>query len=185
MYNEKINNLENRMVEIFGENASFSVTNARLGRKGYLTRIESCGLPFRIDSREKTSELSEQTAINEFEKQLDKALAEKLFPTQKHEEYENIELTPEELDKLYKYMDQVEPEILIGIKKETKARICCLSNNRFECVIDCLYINLHARSDGATKKLAIAGAIWNAHDILTPLSIRVGDWWIGSEELEE
>lgn len=184
MYSIKTNDLEKQMVNIFGEDASLVITKARLGKKGYLTRIESYGLPFRIEAREKTSELSEDLAIKEFEKHTKKALAEKILPTQPDESYETIVLTSDDLNRLYKHMNTFTPELLDGIKKDTVAKISHLDDFKYECVIDCPYMNIHARGEGANKKLAVASAIWAAYDILNPYSIRVGDWWIGSEELE-
>ena len=176
MYNEKTNELEKRLVEVFGSNASLAITTARLGKKGYLVRMESHGMPFIIDARGSEVEAAEQLAIEEFEKQMENALKNDLFPTQKKENYKNIELTTEELEKLYKYLKIPDEEYLAEIKKTTSAEICLLDDGRYECVISSPYMNLSARSTGRSKKLAVATTIWTAHSILNPEFIKVGDW---------
>ena len=174
MYNEKTNKLEKELVEKFGVNASLAITNARIGNKGYLVRIESYGLPFTIDSFDKTTELAEKAAVKEFKKRMESALKECVFQTQPNDRYEAIELSNEEIEKLYKHLDGVDSIKLNQLKEITTARICKLENGLYECLIDCPYMNLHARSRGGTKKLAVMGTIWTAHDILTPFPIRVG-----------
>ena len=177
MLNEKAKQLEKRLVEVFGNKASLAITNARLGYKGYYTRIEAYGMPFRVDAYKPTVDESEELALDEFNKQMDIALKESLFPTQPEDRYEPIELTEEELDKLYKYTDlgDVE-EALNEIKEETSAKMCQLSDGRYECVITGPYMQLNARSTGGTKKLAIATTIWSAHEIFSPTPIKIGDW---------
>ena len=181
MFNERTNRLEKRLIKVFGKNASLAVTNARVGNKGYLTRIESYGMPFKVDSYAKTIEESENRAFQKFEEEMEKSLKEKLFKTQKDNNYESYQLTKEEMEKLYKYIDPMEAELLTAIKKDTSAAMCKLENGLYECVINCSYMNLHARSTGATKRLAVAAAIWSAHDVLNPFPLKVGSWPLEEE----
>ena len=177
MKNPKITELENRLIEVFGENASLALTTARLGSKGYFVRIESYGMPFTVDAYDKNPEEAEELAIEEFNKQMVEALDEKLFPTQPLEKYEIIQLSEEELNKVYKYSDIIHiKETFEEVKKETIAKICKRSDGKYECVISGTYMHLNARGTARTKELAITAAIWTAHEILNPSVIKVGNY---------
>ena len=169
--------LEKQLVEMFGENATLAITNARIGTKGYYTRIESCGIPFRIEAINESQDIAYEMAINEFVKQTEIAIREKLFATQPDCAYEEHHLTNEDLDKIYKCQTDYNLEIINDFKKQTFAKVAHLPDGRFECVIDCSRLHLRVRGTGGTKKLAIASAIWNSHDVLNPTPIKVGDWY--------
>ena len=176
MDNENKNKLEQRLVEILGEKVSIAVTDARVGDKGYMTRIEAQGIPFTVDAYKETCEESEKLAFEEFNKQLNQALKESIVPTKPADCYEKIELTNEELEKLYKFEELISDDYLKEIKEKTTAKICKLDDGRYECVISSPYMNLHAKSTGGTKTLAVATTIWVAHDIFHATPIKVGNW---------
>ena len=176
MNNENKNKLEQKLVEIFGEKVSIAVTNARVGNKGYMTRIEAQGIPFTVDAYKETNEKSEKLAFEEFNKQLEKVLRESVVPTKPANCYEKIELTDDELEKLYKFEELISDDYLKEIKEKTSAKICKLDDGRYECVITSPYMNLHAKSTGGTKTLAVATTIWVAHDVFHATPIKVGNW---------
>ena len=176
MNNENTNKLEKRLIEIFGEKATLAVTNARIGKEKYMTRIEACGVPFKIDVLKSSNEESEQLALSEFNKHLDEALQERLLPTQTEDCYEIVKLSEEELNKLYKFEEFFDEDYFKEIKEKTTAKICQLENGKYECVISSPYMNLNSRCTANSKKAAIFIAIWTAHDVLKPSSIKVGDW---------
>lgn len=167
--------LENKLVEAFGENVALAITNARLGSKGYCTKIQTTGLPFEINSYSETVEESEQKAIQEFEKQMAVAFKEKLFATQPIHYYKEMKLYKNNLDKLYRFTDILNEKILKEIKSKTNAIVCKISNH-YECVISSPYMNMHSRGIGQTKEIALQSAIINGWDILNPIPIQIGRW---------
>ena len=176
MKNDKTKKLEKRLVEVFGEKASLAITNARLGAKGYYTRVESYGLPIRVDAYKDTQEAAEELALVEFEKEMELAIKEKLFQTQPLDRYETYNLSVEELGKIYKYSDIIDDKEMLEIKSQTTAQICKLDDGRYECVITSPYMQIHARGTGTTKELAVFSATMVSHDIINPSPIKVGDW---------
>ena len=56
MYNEKTNELEQKLKKVFGEKATLAITNAKLGNRGYMVRIESQGIPYTVDSFKENNE---------------------------------------------------------------------------------------------------------------------------------
>lgn len=176
MYNEKTNELEQKLKKVFGEKATLAITNAKLGNRGYMVRIESQGIPYTVDSFKENNEEAEQLAIEEFERRMNESLEENVFPTQPIDCYRNKNLSTEEMNKLYKYIEFPISSTLKDIEEKTTALVCCLNNNKYECVITGPYMNLNARGVGATERIAVMNAINTAHNILNPFLVKVGNW---------
>ena len=174
MYSTKTQELEKQINELFGNHALLAITNAFIGDKGYMVRIEAYGLPFTIDSYGKDNKTTEELAIDEFKKQLTIAKEELLFPSQPEEKYEEFRLTEEDINKLYKFVDYPDSPVYDHPKSKTVAKMCELPNGKYECVIKSPYMNLNVRSTAWTKKLALASAIWKSREVFSPRPIRVG-----------
>lgn len=165
MDKEKNTTLERRANEIFGKGAVVSVSQVKVADKGYVVRIKMQGMPFEISAMEDTLEKAECIAYEEFNKNMENALENSLFPTQPKEKYEEVKLSEEQLDRLFKYEDILPKEFLDDLKKKTVAKICVLDDGRYECVIENTYNSLHARGRSGVKKLAILSATMVAHDV--------------------
>ena len=165
MEKEKITKLERRSNELFGKGAVVSVSQVKVADKGYVVRIKMQGMPFEISAMDETLEKAESIAYDEFNKNMEDALENSLFPTQSKEKYEEVKLSEEQLDRLFKYEDMLPKKILDDLKKKTIAKICALDGGRYECVIENPYNCLHARGTSGMKKLAILSATMVAHDV--------------------
>lgn len=170
-----INKLEKKLIKIFGEKATFAITTARVSSKGYMTRIGARGLPFEVSAYDKDIEKTQKLALNEFEKQTQVALNDKIRPTQPADRYVDIELTFEDIYRLYMHEEWVEYEDYKVLKEKTTAKICQLDNGLYECVINSPYMNLSAKDTGLTKEDAIRSAIYTAFSFFHPSRIEVGD----------
>ena len=175
MENQKIKNLENRAVELFGEKALVAVTEIRAADKGYVVRIKMQGMPFEISSIQSSLEDAEETALAEFEKQMETALKNDLFATHDEDTYEQRKLRDEEFNKLFKHEEYLSKEYVEELKEETIVKTLKLENSKVECVIESPYLCLHARSQANSEKLAVASAIWVAYDVFNPKMIRIGN----------
>lgn len=178
MFSERAKQLEKTISQVFGKRTSLAITNARIGTHGYFTRIESYGLPFKVDGYEDTLDESENIALERFEKEFEEFRKEdKLFPSQPLECYENLVLTDEQLNRLYQFTDlDFDPELLEETKNGTTAMICRLPNKMYECVINTNYMNVHARGTGPLERFAIRNAISVACEIIYPSIKKVGNW---------
>ena len=105
MYSQKSNELEQEVVKVLGEKSHFAISLIRSGDKGYFTRIEANGFPFVIQAFESTVEKSEELAIDGFRKHMSKALEKDMFHSQPEENYWDIEVLKEDVDKLYDDME--------------------------------------------------------------------------------
>lgn len=174
MNKEKIQKLEQRANEIFGSRSVVSIAETKVANKGYNVRISMQGVPFEISAMGSTPEEAQENAYTEFEKNLNAALKQTLFPTQSVEKYREVELTNEQFHRLFKNEELMSEEYLDQLVKETKAMICQLDNGNYECVIESPYMCLHARGVARLIESAIYIATMNAHDVFTPELIRVG-----------
>lgn len=178
MNTTKINKLEKILIDIFGEKATFAVTTARVSSKGYMTRIGAQGVPFEVSAYDKDAEKTKKLAFDEFEKQIQIALKEKMRQTQPTEKYVDVELTFEDIYRLYMHEEWAEYEDYKELKEKTTAKICRLDDGTYECVISSPYMNLNAKDTGQTKEDAIKSTIYTAFNFFHPSRIAVGDVFI-------
>ena len=174
MTNEKFKKLEKRAKEIFGEKAVLTVADAAVVGNYYMTRIKLQGMPFEISSVKETLEEAEELAIVEFEKHVNEALENKLFPTQPNEKYEVSKLTEQQFNKLFKFEDFISEEYTNELKEKTVTKICQLESGEYECVIESPYMCLNARARSMSKQFSIHFAIMVAHEIFIGNTIHVG-----------
>ena len=176
---EKINKLEKKLIDIFGERATLAITTARVSSRGYMTRIGAQGMPFEVSAYDKDIEKTQKMAIQEFEKQMQEALGEKMLPSQPVNRYVGIELSFEDIYRLYMHEEWVEHKDYKALKEKTTAKICQLDNGKYECVISSPYMNLNAKDTGRTKDDAIRSTIQTAFSVFHPMCITIGDRTIG------
>lgn len=174
MKNINFKKVEEKAISLFGEKAVISYAQIRVGSKGYVVKLNIQGLPFEITASAENLESAEEQATGEFIKRMSNARENDLFKTQPDDRYERVKLSDEELDKLYRFEDYLSDDYLKEIKEKTNAWVCQLKENKFECVLESSYKNLHSRGIGTTKQTAIMAAMWKAHDIFDPELIRVG-----------
>ena len=174
MKNKILTELENKAKELFGEKSTVSVAEIKVANKGYIVRIKMQGMPFEISAMRESLEEAQTTAVNEFNKYANDAIENSLFTTQPVEKYETEKLTDEQFDKLFKYEEPMNKEYIEELKEKTYAKICKLSDGRYECVIKSPYMCLNARGTAVTKELAIWSATMVAHDIFNPSLEYVG-----------
>ena len=174
MEKEKLANLEKTANELFGENSVVTVATVKLGKKGYITRINMQGLPFEISSMDDTLEKAEELAYDEFEKHMRDVVRNELFPTQPLDRYETVKLTDEEFNRLFKFEDLVGDEYINNLKEKTVVKICELHDGYYECVLESSYMCLHTRGTSGSKKLALLMATMRAHDVLRAPRVYVG-----------
>lgn len=166
--------IEEKAISVFGEKVAISYAQIRVVDKGYIVRFNIQGLPFEISASAENLESAEEQATNELVRRMCNTCANDLFKTQPDEYYERIELSGEELDKLYRFEEHLSEKYFSEIKEKTTVWICQLRDKRYECVLESPYKNLHARGVGYSQRAAIMSAIWKAHDIFEPELIRVG-----------
>lgn len=167
--------VEEKATYLFGDKAVVSFAQARVGNKGYIIKINVQGLPFELSASAENIETAMEEATEGFLEWLFKARAKDLFKTYPEDEYEKVQLSDEELDKLYRFEDFLSDEYLKKIKEETTVWVCQLRDQGYECVIESPYKNLHSRGVGSSKQTAIMSAIWKARDIFSPRLIKVGE----------
>lgn len=178
-----INKLEKELIGIFGEKATLAITTAKVGDKGYMTRIGVQGMPFEVSAYGKDIGKTQKMVLEEFEKQMQTALTYKIKPTQLANRYVGVELTFEDIYCLYRHEEWAEYEDFKMLQKKTKAKMCQLDNGKFECIINSPYMNLCAKGTGLTKEESIASAINNSFDIFHPSPIAIGDETIYKQKL--
>ena len=169
------NKLEKKLIDIFGEKATFAVATARVSGKGYMTRIGARGMPIEVSAYDKDAEKTIKLALDEFERQMQMALKDKMGPSQPADKYVGVELTFEDIYHLYMHEELVEYEDFKTLKEKTNAKICQLDDGRYECVISSPYMNLSVKDTGLTKEDAIRSAIYSAFSVFHPSPITVGD----------
>ena len=167
--------LEKKLIDIFGEKATLAITSARVSSRGYMTRIGAQGMPFEVSAYDKDIEKTQKMAVQEFEKQMQEALEEKMLPSQPADRYVGVELSFEYIYRLYMHEEWVEYEDYKVLKEKTTAKICQLDDGKYECVIKGPYMNLNAKDTGKTKDDAIRSTIHTAFSVFHPMSITVGD----------
>ena len=175
MNTTNIYKLEKKLIDIFGEKATLAITTARVSSRGYMTRIGAQGMPFEVSAYDKDIEKTQRLAVQEFEKQMHKVLGEKMLPSQPADRYFDIELSFEDIYRLYRYEEWVEYEDYKVLKEKTTAKICQLDDGKYECVIKSPYMNLNAKDTGRTKDDAIRSTIHIAFSVFHPMSITIGD----------
>ena len=170
-----IKKIEKKLIDIFGGTATFAVTTARVSSKGYMTRIGARGMPFEVSAYDKNAEKTQELALDEFEKQMQLALKDKMRPTQPADKYTGVELTFEDIYRLYMREEWVEYEDFKVLKEKTTAKVCKLDNGSYECIINSPYMNLNVKDTGSTKENAIKSTILTAFSFFHPSPIVVGD----------
>ena len=166
--------IEEKAVSLFGEEIVVSLAKIRVANKGYMVRVSVQGLPFEVTATAKNLEFALEQATYEYGKRMHKVCANDLFKTQPNERYEKVQLSKEELDKLYRFEEYLSGEYLKEIKEKTIAWVTQLKEKMYECVVESPYKNLHSRGVGSSKQTAIMSALWKAHEIFEPELIRVG-----------
>ena len=175
MEKTRFTELEEKANELFGEKSLLSVAEVKAADKGYVVRIKMQGVPFEITAMKDTLEEAEELAYFEFKNNLNDSLEKSLFATQSADKYEEVKLTNQQLDRLYKYEESLDDEYLDELKIKTVAKLAKLDDGRYECVLESPYKCLHARGTASTKNLAILSAIMTAHDIFETYLIHVGN----------
>ncbi len=170
-----INKLEKKLADIFGEKTTFAVTTARVSNKGYMTRIGARGMPFEVSAYDKDAEKTRKLAFDEFERQSQIALKDNMRPSQPADKYVGVELTFEDIYRLYMHEEWAEYEDFKVLKEKTNAKICRLDDGHYECIINSPYMNLCVKDTGLTKEDAIRSAIYTAFSFFHPSRIEVGD----------
>lgn len=166
--------VEEKAISLFGEKAVVSFAQIRVANKGYVVRFNIQGIPIEVSASAKKEELALKEAIRELDERMSQACANDLFKTQPDEQYKRVKLSVEQLDKLYRFEEYLSKDYLKEIKEKTIAWVCQLEDNKYECVVESPYKNLHSRGVGITKQTAIMSALWKAHDVFDPELIKVG-----------
>lgn len=169
------NQLEQKAIQLFGKKSSVMVAKVRASDKGYVVRIKMQGMPFEISAMQDTLEKAEEIAFGEFEKRMNEALENTLFPTQPNEKYKEIKLTEEQLEKLFRYEEILSSDYRKEIESQTIAKVCQLDSGVYECIIQSPYMCLNARGRSKTEKYAIIAAMMVAHDVFDAVPIYVGN----------
>lgn len=166
--------VEEKAIKLFGEKVVVSFAQIRVANKGYVVKINVQGLPFVISASAENLESAMDQAIYEFGIRVNKICSTDLFKTRPDESYEKVQLSDEQLEKLYRFEEYLSDDYLKELKEKTTTWVCQLKDERYECVIESPYKNLHSRGMGTSKQTAIMSALWKAHDVFEPQLIKVG-----------
>ena len=174
METNKLKELEKSAISVFGEKAVISVAQIRVANKGYAVKINIQGLPVEVSVIAKTVEQATEQAVCEINKRMRDACEKELFKTQPDDRYEIVKLTDYQLDTLFHSEELLGDEYRKELKEKTTAWMCQLNDKKYECVIECPYMNLHSRGVGPSKLNATMMAIWKAHEVFLPELIQIG-----------
>lgn len=158
MEKEIINKLEKKAIELFGPEAVCSYSQSRLRDIGYNTRLKVIGLPFEISVYDKTREAADEIAWKSFNENLQIALEDSLFGTQKEDKYVYEELTTEEFERLFKHSEEYE---IFGLKyfdeiiPKTTLKSCPMQGKYREYVLQSPFKFINMRCKATCKKAAL------------------------------
>ena len=169
MISQKLQEFQNEMDKMFQRKTVTSYAITRIGTlNAYSLEVGVQGLPFKVVGYGKDIEEAENAVLGTMFDLLNKASKCDLFMTKEKSEYQEVELTREEIQMIYDLYEEQPDELIDMYMKETKGFVTKLENGQVEFVIENESYNLHARATLRSERFARKYALYTARHIVDP-----------------